>query len=744
MDFRMVPYQTEKKEETDMPITTENTTFTRDVFGRYVCNTFDEAIASTDSRNGGSPFDVIVIGGGSFGGVLAQRLFRLDQRPRRHRVLVLEAGPFLLSEHIQNLPVLGDVMQEVRRTPWTSPPALGLTFPGLAFCLAGRSLFWGGWSPRLTDSELADWPPALVKDLKDAYFDEAKRQIGTDTLNDFIFGPLHDTLRTNLWDRIGNIQHRFEMDSPEKLEAPLAVVSAAQRAGVYPTNKFSSMQLLIDGARRSWVESNGDDRRKRLMIVPNCQVNELVVDGNKVIAVKTSLGDVALSPNGQVVIALGTIESARLALRSFPNTHKLIGCNLMGHLRTNFSMRIPRKGLGIPADRLYASALFVKCKSPNGHFHFQITASAAGPDTTDSEAELFKKIPSIDELDFFDVNDEDVIIVIRGIGEMKGDRTKGSKNRVDLIPLATGPTQAAVNWSANVLLTDERDKELWKDMEAATLQVADALADGKPYKKLFGPQRDNLGTTHHEAGTLWMGTDPTKSVTDIWGRFHEVPNAWAAGPALFPTVGSPNPMLTGVALARRTAEHMFEQPFAEPVEQPISLFNGTNLDGWQQAGPGRFSVENGMLVTEGGLGLLWYAAHQFRNFELRVGWMVTKKSDNSGVFVRFPDPNGDPWVAVKEGYEIQIDDEGAPDGDLIHKTGAIYGVQAPAKIASKAPGDWNTFVIRVEGQTYNATLNGEPVITNFKGNRSVRGHIGLQNHLPKDQVFFRNIIMTPL
>ena len=78
-----------------------------------------------------------------------------------------------------------------------------------------------------------------------------------------------------------------------------------------------------------------------------------------------------------------------------------------------------------------------------------------------------------------------------------------------------------------------------------------------------------------------------------------------------------------------------------------------------------------------------------------------------------------------------------------HKTGAIYRVQPPDKIASKQPGEWNTFLIRVEGQIYNVTLNGEPVVINFKGNRSMRGHIGLQNHSPEDQVFFRDIFATP-
>jgi len=39
-------------------------------------------------------------------------------------------------------------------------------FPGLAYCLGGRSLYWGGWSPRLTDADLANWPPEIVRFLK--------------------------------------------------------------------------------------------------------------------------------------------------------------------------------------------------------------------------------------------------------------------------------------------------------------------------------------------------------------------------------------------------------------------------------------------------------------------------------------------------------------------------------------------------------------------------------------------------
>jgi choline dehydrogenase-like flavoprotein len=752
-----------------MALVTENTTFTRDVFGRYICNTLQEALDST--TGGGKPFDVIVIGGGSFGGVMAHRLFQLDSRLRQHRILVLEGGPLLIPEHVQNLPTIGDLFAEVQRVPWLSATP-NVRFPGLAYCLAGRSVFWGGWSPQLTDSELATWPAPMVKDFKDTFFLEAKRQLGTDTPNDFIFGPLHDILRARLFAGIGAVTNRLGINTVQDVEAPLAVISSPDRAGTFPLNKFSSMPLLMDAARKSWFESGGDDRKKRLMIVPNCTVQQLGLTGNQATLVRTNLGDLTVPANGAVVIALGTIESARLALRSFPNANGLIGRNLMAHLRSNFTMRLPRRSLGVPPDRLYASALFVKGKSPHGHCHLQITASAAGPNETNSEAELFRKVPDIDLLCTFDLNDEFVVITLRGIGEMTPDHTTGSANRVELVA-APSNTQAAPEQKAKVTLQGSAtDDLLWNDLHEMMDQVATVLAGGQPYEVNiknpatdpndyrpvvpgqagkeardvfpYANRKDNLGSTHHEAGTLWMDPDPAKGVTDIWGRVHEVPNVWIAGPALFPTVGSPNPMLTSVALARRAAERMFEKPIITAPSGPVTLFDGATLNGWTQAGPGSFVVDNGTLRSQGGLGLLWYSVAQFRDFELSVDWRITQTGDNSGVFIRFPDPIGDPFNAVREGYEVQIDDLANPDGAMIHQTGAIYDVQPPLVLASKPPGQWNTYVIRVVGQTYNVTLNGQPVIVNFEGNRSRRGFIGLQNHLPKDVVFFRNVIVTPL
>ena len=173
-----------------------------------------------------------------------------------------------------------------------------------------------------------------------------------------------------------------------------------------------------------------------------------------------------------------------------------------------------------------------------------------------------------------------------------------------------------------------------------------------------------------------------------------------------------------------------------------TLFDGNNLNDWQMAGQGKFVIvkEEAALQSEGGMGLLWYTKKIYRNFILKLDWKVHHKADNSGIFVRFPYPDNDPMVAVNNGYEIQIDDLAMPDGNPIHKTGAIYGFAAPAskQIASKEAGRWNVFEIQVTGQKYTVILNNR-IVTEFVGNGSLQGYIGLQNHDSKSQVSFRNI-----
>jgi hypothetical protein len=815
------------------------TDFSLDVLGRHTCNGLDEVLKSADSstRSDARPFDMILIGGGTFSGVMAAKLFNND-RTRKHRILVLEAGPMTLTEHQQNLPLINPA--EVWGVPWNSdsPQTFNQQFPGLAFTLGGRSLYWGGWSPFFIPSELKSppWPASVVTDLTTSnafnsnqpFLNQAALQIGSDTRNEFINQVMHTELEERLFqgmkarsnapakptDLIGH--HGTQMNAPtmpaklkKELEAPLAVESASTRPGMFPFNKFSSAPFLIRSARMAFEESMGDDVRKRMMIAPHTKVIRLERSGPRIVRIHTNQGAIDVPPNGKVFLGLGTIENTRLALNTFPN-HPRMGRNLMAHLRSNLTIRVPRTSFGQALDpnlhpelkELAVSAMFVKGVHKHtdgtlGHFHVQITASGVGSLENNSEAELFKKIPTIEHIEQFkDNTDQWIVITLRGIGEMIGQVgdpvSFDPRNRVAIGgppgPFDYESPRAVVGLEASL-----KDLELWKAMDdacdelalmfannnAADLQFLSAQQNGvwQAGPPTLGDRRDKLSSTHHEGGTLWMGDNPNTSVTDEFGRIHECDNLYVLGPALLPTLGSPNPMLSGVALARRTADHLVPHPQIAPPEPGFQyIFDGTgrSFKNWLTAGLGQFSLIDGCIVAYpdlgGELGLLWYAGSNYEDFTLRFQFRLDNKSDNSGVFVRSRDPRrrvpdrinpaqsqiyvNKSWVAVDTGFEIQIDELARPDGEWMHRTGAVYNIPvgnaagqqnyslSPLLQAGLQPKTWYEMEIQVTGQNYKTSireLNGAfQKITEFNNTDAYRGkpksvdefsgYLGLQAH----------------
>ena len=198
---------------------------------------------------------------------------------------------------------------------------------------------------------------------------------------------------------------------------------------------------------------------------------------------------------------------------------------------------------------------------------------------------------------------------------------------------------------------------------------------------------------------------------------------------------------TGLALVGLTAFGAAQSAQQGQSQGWTTLFDGSSLDGWTMAGPGGFKLlGDGSMVSEGGLGLFYYEPQTFRDFELVLEWKVDDaEAANSGVFVRFPEKSDDPFYAVDNGYEIQIDDTDAPD----RYTGAVYSFAAPTKLNSKPVGEWNTYRIRVVGQRYEIFLNGDKV-NDFFGDRGREGYIGLQNHDPGSKVYFRDVRVRPV
>jgi hypothetical protein len=174
-----------------------------------------------------------------------------------------------------------------------------------------------------------------------------------------------------------------------------------------------------------------------------------------------------------------------------------------------------------------------------------------------------------------------------------------------------------------------------------------------------------------------------------------------------------------------------------------TILDGTSLPGWKMCGPGTFFPGRGMIISEGGMGLLWYTKKKFRDFILIVDWKTSAREDNSGVFVRFAAPDNDPWIAVNTGYEIQIYEGEPQDGNATHRTGGIYDFAPPITFASKKAGEWNMFEIHAIDHNYIVILNNKRV-TEFTGNRQLEGYIGLQNHDAKSRVCFGRIAIKEL
>lgn len=227
---------------------------------------------------------------------------------------------------------------------------------------------------------------------------------------------------------------------------------------------------------------------------------------------------------------------------------------------------------------------------------------------------------------------------------------------------------------------------------------------------------------------------------------------------------------------------------AAPERGFTTLFDGTatgtphSLDRWLHVGAGTMVLQpDGSLMTDGGLGMLWFPGQKFGNVVFRVDFKDPKPVDegtNGGVFVRFPDlrtpladrpagytydwhgasgpfppaqtyasdpasddsgnrtfcgrtgaANGDSldaqaWYAIFCGEEIQVLD--GTNGDAI-KTGSVYNFAnldaTGSRVLDRAKNTWHTMEIRLVGQQYTILVDGQVInqYDNAVPERSSRG-----------------------
>lgn len=133
-----------------------------------------------------------------------------------------------------------------------------------------------------------------------------------------------------------------------------------------------------------------------------------------------------------------------------------------------------------------------------------------------------------------------------------------------------------------------------------------------------------------------------------------------------------------------------------------SLFDGTSLDGWTCGGDlNAWGVREGHItVVNPGHGWWLRTTKMYRDFDLKLEFRIPE-GGNSGVGIR-GSSNGDPAFT---GMEIQILDTHGQEPD-VGSCGAVYNAIAPSQDAARPAGEWNSYRIRLIGDTLDVWLNG--------------------------------------
>lgn len=164
-----------------------------------------------------------------------------------------------------------------------------------------------------------------------------------------------------------------------------------------------------------------------------------------------------------------------------------------------------------------------------------------------------------------------------------------------------------------------------------------------------------------------------------------------------------------------------------------TLFDGKNIDAFNKVGDANWTIAEGVLQADKGMGGYLVTKQPYTDFEIRAEFWVDTPA-NSGIFIRCENPQ---MPGAEACYEVNIFDTRP---DPAYATGGIVNV---AKVATpiKAGGKWNTYEIRAQGSHLTVTLNGMKT-ADVMDTKHARGPFALQ--YGAGVVKFRSVQVRPL
>ncbi|MDH5172487.1 MAG: GMC family oxidoreductase [Gammaproteobacteria bacterium] len=508
-------------------------------------------------------FDVVIVGSGAAGSVIAAQAARAGKR-----TLLLEAGP------ARQLSDLASSQLWARKLKWAGAPVgeegnlrIGHVF-NAGWGSGGSALHHYAVWPRLHENDFKvksqygrgmDWP-LEYRDLR-PYYDRIQAEVGLSgdaraekwrpPGDDYPMAPLPVFAQGRV------IGKGFAALGMATAPIPLAVNSTpykGRKACLYdgwcdagcPIGALANPLVTY----LAWALEAGAELRN------NATVTRVLHDSSGRKATGVEYCDAAGNRHrvnaGTVVLAAFAVQNARLLLasasdrypRGLANSNDLVGRFLMthpAHYIYGLFAEETQPHLGPTGGQLISHDRYPDKAKGQAYGSYQwIIATAAKPNDLLGMANTRPDIygPALDPF---------MRRAAKHFGNMVfvGEDLPLEENRITL-----GAAK------------DEYGVPLAKTVHNVTAPTdalcEQALAEGKAVFKAAGADEPWNGPRFgmHIFGGTVMGADPKTSVTDAFGRCHELDNLYVAGPGVFPGSGAVNPTFTIHALALRTAERL--------------------------------------------------------------------------------------------------------------------------------------------------------------------------------------------
>jgi choline dehydrogenase-like flavoprotein len=261
-------------------------------------------------------FDIVIVGSGIGGGILADAL--ADRAGGHKRILVLEAGSFIYPTHVYNIcrfPNANLARHFGCDTFWQAGNSGSQNYigekPQLNF--GGRSIFWSGLIPTVQGWELEFFPPNVRHDLVAGLLNEAG-----ETMNESrSMGATAQAVVARL--RQSPLANDFSIqETPRALHQPYLETDGTPKDEFFtePTGVFNTAELLVNQLGLTPGVYHGD--LAGLQVLLNHYVEDVQNHGGQlaVVARNTLTGQARIFRAGAVVLAAGSIESPKLLRRS--------------------------------------------------------------------------------------------------------------------------------------------------------------------------------------------------------------------------------------------------------------------------------------------------------------------------------------------------------------------------------------------------------------------------------------------